>query len=256
MATIDSLNVSYKKLNVINTINYWAQLFSVAVSFAGYWFSQETCFILISIAVILAYCITSITSEIFANILGNRRLVNAVEDGFEKKINSDAYTEKYYNNTFPGGIDKFNLDLFESVFFTYHIFNKQAVRSYFATVVCMLAAVYAIIFTEPVFSVQVLEIAFGGNAFIKIVKTIYFHLILARIYGDFDKVYVAKEHVLHCHYLLSLSIKYERIKAYYGLSLDSKLFEKMNEELTMKWDEYVRKICDNPQNQQDYPHQA
>lgn len=248
MARIDSLDVSYKKLNAINSANSLAQVFSVVVSFAGYWFSQRTCFIVISIAVILTYCLTSITGEIFANILGNRRLVNAVEDGFEKEINSDAYTEKYYNNTFPGGIDKFNLDMFESVFFTYYIFNKQVIKSYVASIVCMFAVVYAIVFTEPVFSIQVLEIVFGGDVLLKLIKTIYFHIILTRLYGDFDKVYVAKEHVAHQHFLLSLAIKYERIKAYYGLSLDSNLFWKMNSDLSMKWDEYVRKICDNPQN--------
>ena len=242
MSRKDSLNVFYKtigKIRFIKTLLFYVIIVETLLSI---WFSDSLVYKGFLIATVCLNFLIVVLFEVLNYIAEKKRIVNAVENGFQKDIDSNTDTDGYYNNSFKSGLGKFNLNVFESVFFTKRLFEKSIVLKYISYSVFVVVFIVSLSISVPSVCFVVCEIVFSCGVAQEFVRNILFHIEINRLFNQFDHVYVANGYHKQKEALLAYCFHYEKLKSYISLSLSDRTFKKMNDTLSKEWDEYCSKI--------------
>lgn len=166
-----------------------------------------------------------------------------IEDAFGIDI-TNRRSEGYYNNRFAKSVERYVANAFESSYFTMSVSEAMIPASAGKAIVACLLFLLLILLqpteislsdaTQAVFSAYLVEDAVLLMSFHSKVKYIYerFYetLVSTRATGDDLPLLVANVQ------------EYECVKAHFKVRLDSKLFNKMNSELSERWSAIERRI--------------
>jgi len=162
---------------------------------------------------------------------------NNIETAFGISL-SEYKRDGYYNNELAPSIVKYAVNTFESNYFTCCVAKKMITNSSVKTLIAvtvLLVTLFLVgnrevllVMSQAVFSVYVIE------------ETVMMIIYATRMKKLFDEalsmlITVGISNERQEIWLLSYVVEYEAVKAHYKIRLDSRLFEKMNNELSIKW---------------------
>ena len=194
----------------------------------------------------LAYVLISVIDDSFFwfNAEAGRRK-NCIEDAFSIEL-SENKTEGYYNNTVAPSVLRYALDNYESAYCSYSTSRKMLPKAIIKTVVAMIIFLISwraikngdaiLLVSQTLFSsVFVLDTIMLGFYVFRVGKICdcFYTLLIS----DGGSITAARETLL-----LSYSVEYEAIKAFYKIRLDEKIFFKDRHDLSKRWDELIKKI--------------
>lgn len=174
----------------------------------------------------------------------NGRRKGAIENAFHTKL-TPMRTEGYYNNDAGDSETKYALNLYESCYFTETILKKMlpgiivkiALSAIALTVFmfCFDPAV-VVILAQGIFSTCVLFGCTGSIVCytrVKRLNEIFFDIFVTRQY-DGSGIDAIK--------LKSTALEYEAVKAHYKIRLSSRVFNKLNDQLSRKWNDLLQEM--------------
>ncbi len=242
MAKVDSLDQKYKILSTVSIIKKIIFYFVILETLGSIWLSEFVWFKIVVISSVVLNCFAIIAFEALNHYLEQLRIVNAIENGFQKSIDSNVETTEYYNNESKKGLEKFTLNIFESVFFTKKIFEYGLIIKYLSYLVFFVVFVVGLSVANLDIALIICDVVFSCGIVYELFKTILFHHEIRRIFHSFDTVFISHNQTKQKEWLLALSFQYEKAKSNVGLSLNSSLFRLMNPSLTKEWNEYLNRI--------------
>lgn len=243
MERIDSLDKNYSIINKLNNIEYVFMIVSFIFSIITIFYINWL--IVISYIIILVlYFAEVISKELLIQKTENLRISNCIEKAYNQKINSKVTTELYYNNEdIESGITRFNLNIFESVFFSKKNVEKIFVFKILMYIFLFLVYVVSLILSDLNIALVITQTIFGSSILISVIKEIFYFVEINSIYNSFDEICVSGKYSMKINKekMLYLSFRYEKLKSYAMISLSTKIFKKYNNDWTNEWEDYKKK---------------
>ena len=174
----------------------------------------------------------------------NGRRRGAIENAFHTKL-TPMRTEGYYNNDASDSETKYVLNLYESCYFTEAILKKSlpGIIAKIALSAIVLAVfmfcfdpAVVVIFAQGIFSTCVLFGCTGSIVCytrVKRLNEIFFDVFITRQYSG---------NGIDAITLKSAALEYEAVKAHYKTRLSSRVFNKLNDQLSRKWNDLLQEM--------------
>lgn len=84
------------------------------------------------------------------------------------------------------------------------------------------------------------QTAFSSYVLVNFVMLVLYKIRLEALYGEaYNVLILGNQAHSHQAWLISYVVEYEAIKAHYKIRLEQKIFNKMNSELSAKWQDIV-----------------
>lgn len=200
--------------------------------------------------------------NIFLSWLDDTILFPKAEKLRRKVIIDDAFlldtiedkTEGYYNNNLNSSSEKLILNVFESIYFTLNITKKMIFKEIVKGIVSLIVLIIAFnVLSGTELVLVIFQVLFSGNYILGSVNLIAYYKKLEDLYNDFYRSVITENsysrETLIC--LHALCVEYEVVKATYKIRLSSKIFNKLNPELSVKWEDLQKKSVFYKKNQTD-----
>lgn len=250
----DSLDRHYliiEKLNKTIAILFWVNAFlSIAVLFVNNYDTIKSIFLFIFIMTTIGYFVIDNYLGIFKiPEVEDKRRVHLLTNSFNVPLDNER-TNKYYNNELDPSFLKLGANIFENSLFaervTHEMAKKERIKlgiflTLFLLVILLRSTELELIsilsqtlFTSTLISAYLrLEVLHSKN------KSIYnclydIFLFHSQSTSENDEKLSAK--------LLDCFVKYESAKAYSGVKQDSKVFHKINTQVTQEWEEIKQRL--------------
>lgn len=250
----DDVSRLYNKVKFFDTICRYLFWLNIVLSLLNVYFkncSPNICGIDVKSILIVGQYITAslcVVLSMYSDFCpwytaeSERRKV-AVQDGFCVPL-SEYAVDNYYNNKFQPSIFKYSLNIFESVFFTKKI-SEEMCTGILVKGIIFLVMLLSICFLKDSWDIKlvIIQSIFSVNIFVSICAFYVYKKSVQNIFDRFMDVFtMGKIDEKSIPVLLSLSIEYETLKAFYKVRLSSRIYKKYNKELTQKWNELRSKI--------------
>lgn len=241
---VGRLYIPSQKLGKLCKVFFWINCILSLVNI----FIQGVLFNIISaiqIALALGFvCVSVVDDGIFWYQAENERRKNSIQTAFGIRL-SELETDGYYNNEFPHSLVEYSVNTFESDFFSKFIASKMLGYSIAKSLIAVIILVSVgwiirdgsilLVIAQSIFSAYIVEDTVCLAIYVNRLNILYNELYMIFVTTG---LHDPKQKPL----LLSYCIEYECIKAHYKVRLDSKIFEKYNNELSEKWDRIASKI--------------
>lgn len=203
--------------------------------------------IVVQIVVALLYFVSNtIDDGCFWYEAEKQRRKNGIQDGFGTRL-SEYNTEAYYNNDLPHSLEKYGMNILESNYFSKMIAGKML----FKVGVHVLGAVVALFIACRFVSdgnvlLLIAQTTFSSYVLVDFVMLLLYKIRLEALYSEAYNVFIlgSRTHINQA-WIISYVVEYEAIKAHYKIRLDQKIFNKMNGELSAKWQDIVSHRVDD-----------
>lgn len=175
------------------------------------------------------------------------RRKNSIENAFNIDI-TNLKTDGYYNNNIQPSIIKYSINTFESVYFSRNISKKmlmpKLLRCIFSIIIFILALLEL---KQKEFILVIVQTIFSAYFIIDTLNLFIYNHKLDKLYENFYREFITigiDKDAQH-YILMADSIEYEAIKAHYKVRLSSRIFNKINSDLSKEWKEIYKKckIC-------------
>lgn len=203
--------------------------------------------IVVQIVVALLYLVSNtIDDGCFWYEAEKQRRKNGIQDGFGTRL-SEYNTEAYYNNDLPHSLEKYGMNILESNYFSKMIAGKML----FKVGVHVLGAVVALFIACRFVSdgnvlLLIAQTTFSSYVLVDFVMLLLYKIRLEALYSEAYNVFIlgSRTHINQA-WIISYVVEYEAIKAHYKIRLDQKIFNRMNGELSAKWQDIVSHRVDD-----------
>ncbi|MBN9127508.1 MAG: hypothetical protein J0I90_07995 [Nitrosospira sp.] len=150
----------------------------------------------------------------------------------------------YYNNDLTGSIDRIAAQLLENSLFTKTITRTMARRE--RILVLLYFAVYLLIILNRDSNLELITIAsqvlFSEQALSRCIRLEWLRMRSEKIFDEVYRMFQSKPDTDNFQVqTLDFLIDYESTKATAGITLSSKLFNRLNPSLSQEW-EYIKKV--------------
>ena len=232
-------------LNKISTLLFW---FNTVVAFAALYLPDCSDKILMWVQVFFALAcvlISVIDDGFFWFKAESGRRQNCIEDAFAIEL-SENKTNGYDNNAAAPSIMRYALDNYESAYCSRSTSQKMFPKAVIKTVVAMMVFLISWRAVENGDIVLLVAQTIFSSVFLLDTIMLGFYVFrVGRICDDFYKLLISEGGPITPSreaLLLSYSVEYEAIKAFYKIRLDEKIFLKDRDNLSKCWNELVAKI--------------
>lgn len=247
MSKRDDVNKLYKPSQMIGTICkllFWSNIVFSASGLFSKGMTLEVLSVL-QIALAVAFVALSLIDDGVCWYSAEcERRKNSIQEAFDIRLTENE-TEGYYNNTYSPSVLKYSVNTFESCFFSKNIAAKMLVQSAAKSLIALIILIAVgwviadgsvlLIVTQAIFSAYIVEdtvlLAIYTNRMNKLYDVIYAMLITEGIHQE-----------RQIPILLMYCVEYESIKAHYKVRLDSKVFSKLNHDLSNQWNVILSRI--------------
>lgn len=245
----DSLDKYYdnKILDKINIFLFWS---SVILSFALLYLSNPTyktwgnvLFILVTI---LLFACDNFLNLYLLRRAENKRRVHLLSNAFNVPMDNEE-TNKYYNNNQEPSILKLGANAFENSLFTSRVSKVMVINKGIIILISVTIWLALMLFRET--SLELLGIIgltlFSSNIFTNWLRVLILYIDTERIYEDFHHLFLQlanEDNVVFKARILNLVIRYECTKASMGANLSTKIFNKLNPEISLEWEKIKKKL--------------
>ncbi len=172
----------------------------------------------------------------------NSRRKNAIDNAYQTNL-TQYKTSGYYNNELPPSYFKYTINIFESNYFSLNVAKAMLPRVIAKVVFSLIILIVSGICLVTPIVLIVAETIFSSCVVIESIELIIYEIRMKHL---FDSAYtqlvingITGDQLPWCIYY---TLEYESVKAHYKVRLDSNLFEKMNHDLTKKWEELEKLI--------------
>lgn len=166
-----------------------------------------------------------------------------VEDAFAIDI-TEYKTDGYYNNDIPPSMCRCVVNTFESVFFTKNIVREMLPREIVKAIAVGLILLFSLRLAENSLLLLILEIVTSAYLLQGALLTLFFYTKVKAIYRNLYQLLITEKCIQRNHLILAFAAaqEYEVCKAYFKVSPDSKIFDKLNPTLSAQWATMVVKM--------------
>lgn len=153
---------------------------------------------------------------------------------------STVRTQNYYNNNAPFGVKKVAAQTFENTLFTKQICRKMFNQQIF------LVALYMVIFaiglanrdTPLTLWCAAAQVLFGEQIIVRFIRLWWLRSRAEQIHEELRQLYVISTNGIQFDTIaMDAYTRYETSKATVGITLSSKIYEKLNPSLTNEWNQ-------------------
>jgi len=180
----------------------------------------------------------------FFNILQNYFFQNAefhrkndfTDNSFKTKLSEKNSTNYFSNDNIENGILKLGVNCFENSFFTRNILGKMVIKESVksAIILCLFILVAAV--TDNRIFVTLLKMALPLSIIQKTVKLLILHQSVSKVFFGFKQIFAYVNEAMQPSLIINNVINYEKSLSWACITLDSKVFKKMNDELSIEWE--------------------
>ena len=198
--------------------------------------------IVVQIVVALLYFVSNtIDDGCFWYEAEKQRRKNGIQNGLGMRL-SEYDTEEYYNNNLPHSLEKYGMNILESNYFSKIIAGKMLLK----VGAYALGAVVALVIACRFVSDGNVLLLIAQTTFSSFVMLLLYKIRLEALYIEAYNVFIlgSRTHINQA-WIISYVVEYEAIKAHYKIRLDQKIFNKMNGELSAKWQDIVSHRVDD-----------
>ena len=195
----------------------------------------------IQIVVALLYFISNTVDDgCFWYEAEKQRRKNGIQNGLGARL-SEYETEEYYNNNLPPSIEKYGLNIMESNLYSKTISGKMMVKSGICAIIAVVALIVACIFMKDENVLLIIaQTTFSSYVLVDFAMLILYKMRMEALYNDaYNILILGNQTRNHQAWLISYIVEYEAIKAHYKVRLDEKIFKKINNELSLKWQNII-----------------
>ncbi|MFC4024764.1 hypothetical protein ACFOUV_13255 [Oceanobacillus longus] len=250
----DSLDKHYliiERLSKTTTILFWVNAFlSIAVFFVNDYLTIKDILLFVFTLTTIGYFVIENYLSIFEiPKVEDKRRVHLLTNSLNVPLDNER-TMKYYNNELEPSLLKLGANIFEDSLFAERVTHEMAKRKRVKIVLFIVLFLIAIIIrTTELELISILAQTLFASTFISayirlevlhsknksIFKYLYdIFLFHSQKTNELDEKLSAK--------LLDCFVKYESAKAYSGVKQDSKVFHKINPQVTQEWEEIKRSL--------------
>lgn len=247
----DSLDKYYSKisqLDKLNTILFWINAtLSIAVFFLGnYFMLKGTMLIIFIIATSFYFVLDNYLSIFLIPSVEEKRRLHLLTNSFDVPLDNEK-TNKYYNNSLKPSLLKLGANVLENSLFAKRVTQEMAkverIKIILFTFVWLIALLLRTTDLELISIIaQTLFASTIIPAWLKLevlsIKNIEIYNCLYDIFlfhSQTDEQKIAAR-------LLDCFVKYESAKAYSGVKQSSKIFHRINPEVTEEWEQIKKNL--------------
>ncbi len=203
--------------------------------------------IVVQIVVALLYFVSNtIDDGCFWYEAEKQRRKNGIQNGLGMRL-SEYDTEEYYNNNLPHSLEKYGMNILESNYFSKIIAGKMLLKVGAYALGSVVALVIACRFvSDGNVLLLIAQTTFSSYVLVDFVMLLLYKIRLEALYSEAYNVFIlgSRTHINQA-WIISYVVEYEAIKAHYKIRLDQKIFNKMNGELSAKWQDIVSHRVDD-----------
>ena len=195
----------------------------------------------IQIVVALLYFISNtIDDGCFWYEAEKQRRKNGIQNGLGTRL-SEYETEGYYNNDLPPSLEKYGMNILESNYFSKIISGKMMIKTGLGAIAAVVALIIACILMKNVNILLIIaQTAFSSYVLVDFAMLVLYKIRMEDVYNDaYNILILGNQTRNHQAWLVSYIVEYEAIKAHYKVRLDEKIFNKVNADVSVKWQNIV-----------------
>lgn len=250
MAVKDDISAKYilpHNIDQATTALFWANsvIAITAILVSGQ--VQNVLFVLQAVSGLLYVLLDYINDATYWYDAEKARRAHLLEDAFNVDL-TGAESEGYYNNRFFTPLSRWFVDSFESVFFSREIARKMRTVATAKLIIAVVVFILALMFINSAALYPVLaQVIFSAYFIATAIRTCVFCSRLNELYEVYYRELITygvrgEERVPT---LIATSEEYECVKAHYKVHLSSRMYNKMNDELSARWRDMEKKISIN-----------
>lgn len=197
--------------------------------------------IVVQIVVALLYFVSNtIDDGCFWYEAEKQRRKNGIQNGLGMRL-SEYDTEEYYNNNLPHSLEKYGMNILESNYFSKVIAGKMLLKVGVYALGAVVALVIACRFvSDENVLLLIAQTAFSSYVLVNFVMLVLYKIRLEALYSEaYNVLILGNQTHGHQAWLISYVVEYEAIKAHYKIRLEQKIFNRLNSELSTKWQDVV-----------------
>lgn len=188
---------------------------------------------------LIFYGVLNILREIFFYQASIQRRNDFIDNSFDTSLGESRSVDYYTNGNIATGIYKMGVNSFENSFFTYNIGKRMILGIWLKNVIfVILILVFAIFGFKNAF-ILFIQLTLPISLFQQSIKHTLFVFRISRVFENYRKMFNdlknKEDSKSKRAEIISNVLDYETTLTYWAIILDSKLYEKLNTELSAKW---------------------
>ncbi|WP_337967535.1 hypothetical protein [uncultured Flavobacterium sp.] len=191
--------------------------------------------------VLAFFAVTYFIIEIIQNHIYHRAELQRKNDFVDNSLSTklaDANSQGYFTNEeINNGIYKLGVNCFENSFFTKSITSKMLTKQLTYTIVIWLVIWLVILSAPNGIVVEVLLLTLPLSVLNETNKLYRLNRNVEFVFLNFKKIFSSTKKLKREFLIIDNVISYEKSLSYSSIPLDSCLFSKMNDELSIEWNE-------------------
>lgn len=250
----DSLDKHYKnieKLNTTTSILFWVNaVLSIAVFFVNDYLNAKNILLFVFTITTLGYFVIDSYLSIFKiPKVEDKRRVHLLTNSFNVPLDNER-TNKYYNNELEPSLLKLGANIFENSLFAERVTHEMAKRERKKVGIFILVFIIALMLrtTEIELISLLAQTLFASTLIPAYLRLEVLHFKNKAIFDCLHDIFLFHSQRTNddneklSAKLLDCFVKYESAKAYSGVKQDSKIFHKINPQITQEWEEIKRNL--------------
>ncbi|MDD5571202.1 MAG: hypothetical protein PHD97_08610 [Bacteroidales bacterium] len=186
-------------------------------------------------------------SDIVANYLFQIAEVKRRDDFFDNSLKtqlSEANSEGYFSNEHISyGILKMGVNCFENSFFSKMISAKMLKPMLFKSMFILILFLTLALFTDKQILSTALQMVLPYTIIQQTIRLFLYNKRMEDIFKHFQKIFSSTTTKQKGKLIIHNVTSYEALQAWACIKLDSKIFKKLNDELSIQWGKIKHKYC-------------
>ena len=187
------------------------------------------------------FAIGYFVSDIFGNylfqIVETKRRNDFFDNSLQTRLSEENSKGYFSNDNIAPGIKKMGVNCFENVYFSKSVTKKMLKPMLLKLVLVMILFLCAAFFTNHYILIFLLQLVLPFTIVQQSVRVFIYNNRLEAIFNKFQHIFSSTSDGHQTQLIIHNMTSYESNQAWACIKLDSKLFDEMNNELSIKWEE-------------------
>lgn len=189
--------------------------------------------------------ITYFVSDIVANYLFQLAEAKRREDFFDNSLNTqlaENNSEKYFSNeNLNHGVIKMGVNNFENCFFSKSVSGKMLTPMLLKSALVLALFLALALFTDRETLTTALQLALPFTILLQTIRLFLYNKRMKDVFKTYQRIFSSTVDGKKEHLIIGNMTNYEIILSWACIKLDSKLFDKMNDDLSAQWEDLKKK---------------
>lgn len=184
-------------------------------------------------------------ADIVANYLFQLAEAKRREDFFDNSLNTqlaENNSEKYFSNeNLNHGITKMGVNSFENSFFSKSVSGKMLTPMLIKSAIVLALFLALALFTDRETLTTALQLALPFTILLQTIRLFLYNKRMKDVFKTYQRIFSSTVDGKKENLIINNMTNYETVLSWACIKLDSKLFEKMNDDLSAKWEDLKKK---------------